>query len=70
MNCPICGKPLMQLVQIFVWCPASEDVFNKTALKKPTMKISAVRQPEPEKWICETHGTLRHIWETMPEFKE
>lgn len=65
MNCPMCDEPLMQMVQLFIWCPASERNFNKTALRRKAFKVSAAKRPDPMKWVCLEHGTLGRILEQM-----
>lgn len=61
MNCPICKRPLMQAVKILIWCPASQDVFTKTTLRRKAVEIVEVKRPSVGEYSCYRHGTLGNI---------
>lgn len=63
MNCPICQKPLMQMVKLYLWCPATEQKFDKKALRRTEIQISGVERRDPMTWVCVRHGTLGQILE-------
>ncbi len=58
MNCPICKRPLMQIVKIFIWCPASQNTFNKTTLRRKAVEIISVEKSSAGKYACYLHGML------------
>jgi len=68
-KCLICGSELKQMVKLTLWCNASEQTFNKTALRKKGIEISYVNRPEPSEWTCPEHGRLSHIWSKLDESK-
>ncbi len=61
MNCPICKQQMFQTVKILIWCPASQDVFNKTTLRRKAVEIISVERPSAKEYSCYRHGTLGDI---------
>lgn len=61
MNCPICKRPMMQTVEILVWCPASQNIFTKTTLRRKAVEIISVERPSVKEYSCYRHGTLGDI---------
>lgn len=64
MNCPICKKPMMQEAKIYIWAPASQNVFNKVTLRRKAVKITKVERSSAKEYSCYLHGTLGDMIET------
>lgn len=58
MNCPICKRPMMQIVELKIWCPASQSTFTKTTLRRKAVEIIEVKRPNVREYSCYRHGTL------------
>lgn len=78
-DCPYCGKPLKQMVQVWLWCDAKDPFFHitKEVIRKKGAKLSHVDYPPPDQWVCtnelctESRGTpLKYFGETPETQKE
>lgn len=60
-NCPICGKPLRQVITVWIEAPASMRAVTKTALRSSKVEILGVDRPPVKEWECPEHGPLGSI---------
>lgn len=61
MNCPVCKRPMMQMIKVLIWCPASQDVFTKATLRRKAVEIVSVEKSSAGEYSCYLHGTLGDI---------
>jgi hypothetical protein len=49
---------MMQVVELRIWCPASQDVFTKATLRRKAVKIVEAKRPDIKEYSCYLHGAL------------